>query len=408
VSRDPGSKSSPADLAGRINAGDAPRGVFYVTGGGTELFPMLLARGGGSRTLLAGRIPYDANDFRAILGFDPGPIADARAARSLAMSAYRHALTIRGDLPPGSVFGLGASSKLSRGTDERAGRSHEVHAALQTGSITLSRSVTLPPGSDRAWEERINALLLLDLVARAKGVEAGIAFEAEGRCLARSSIVDEVGDAAECGVAGLPALLEGRSRRAVFDPGVGPGPDRDEPPTLILPGSFRPLHDGHLRMAAVAEGLVGARCDFELSIFHPEKPPLDYLSIAARLRGFAGVAARLHLTDAPTYLDKARLFPGCTFVVGHDTALRIIDPRFYGGPAARDAVLAELEALGARFLAFGRVDASGRFRGIDGEQGHPPAVMGFLARCVRGVPEDAFRLDLSSTEVRARQGIDPP
>lgn len=27
---------------------------------------------------------------------------------------------------------------------------------------------------------------------------------------------------------------------------------------------------------------------------------------------------------------QARLFPGCAFVVGADTAKRIIDPRYYG------------------------------------------------------------------------------
>jgi len=397
-----------ADLARRIHAEDAPRGVLYVTGGGTELFPMLLARGGGSRTLLAARIPYDANDFRAILGFDPGPIADARAARALAMSAFRHALAIRGDLSPGSVFGLGATSKLARGPGERAGRSHEVHAALQTGSATLSRSVALPPGSDRPWEERINALLLLDLVARAKGVEPGLRFEADGRELPGSALVDELGDASTCGVPDLPAVLEGRSPRVVRALGEGGAIEGDEPTRLLLPGSFRPFHDGHRRMAAVAEGLVGARCDFELSIFHPEKPPLDYLAIADRLAGFAGVVGRLHLTDAPTYLEKARLFPGCTFVVGQDTALRIIDPKYYGGLEGRDVMLAELEALASRLLIFGRVDASGRFRDLDGEGTRDPTVRRFLDRCTRSVPEGLFRVDLSSTQIREQRGVESP
>ncbi len=47
--------------------------VIYAAGGGTEVFPWLLARGGGSATLLAGRIPYDPADFVAILGARPWP-----------------------------------------------------------------------------------------------------------------------------------------------------------------------------------------------------------------------------------------------------------------------------------------------------------------------------------------------
>ena len=152
-------------------------------------------------------------------------------------------------------------------------------------------------------------------------------------------------------------------------------------------------------MAKAASAMMGARCDFELTLSHPEKPPLDYLSIRSRLRPFAGSAARVYLTDAPTYLEKARLFPACTFVVGHDTALRIVDPRFYAGPEGRDASLDEMERLGSRFLVFGRVDESGEFRDFSHEEFEHP-VNGFLARTALAVRGEDFRVDISSTEVR--------
>ena len=184
-----------------------------------------------------------------------------------------------------------------------------------------------------------------------------------------------------------------------------PAPPEAATPRLLLPGSFRPLHEGHVAMAGAASRLTGLDCGYELSLFHPEKPPLDYVAIRSRLRGFAGRSGRVYLTNAPTYVEKARLFPGCTFVVGHDTALRIVDPRYYGGPEGRDAVLDELERLGARFLVFGRVDASGDFRDFRaGEFDHP--VAGFLERVATPVPGDVFRLDLSSTEIRARSAFE--
>ena len=37
------------------------------------------------------------------------------------------------------------------------------------------------------------------------------------------------------------------------------------------------------------------------------------------------------VTCAPLFIDKARLFPGCTFVVGSDTIKRILDKKYYGG-----------------------------------------------------------------------------
>ena len=398
-----------AELARRINATDAPKAVLYVAGGGTEVFPMLLGRGGGSATLLGARIPYIANDFRDLLGCDPGRLVDARAARGLAMAAFRHALAIRGDLPPDRVFGLGSTSKLSRGDGEREGRPHEIHAAIQDASSTRAWSITLPGGRDRAWEERINALFLLNLLALMKTRSGPVALEHEGRTVADEAILFD-------GASGEPPMAEllvGRRPWVALDLATGPvSPsgairtiDDDDPPRLLLPGSFRPLHEGHVAMAEAASRLAGQPCAFETSLFHPEKPPLDFIALRSRLKGFEGRTGRIYLTNAPTYVEKARLFPGCTFAVGHDTALRIVDPRFYGGPPARDAMLEELERLGTRFLVFGRVDGSGRFRDLAAEEFEHP-VSGFLSRMVTPVPGHVFRHDLSSTEVRERSGDD--
>jgi hypothetical protein len=393
-----------ADLARGIHSTDSPKAAVFVAGGGTEVFPMLLTRGGGSSTLLSGRIPYDRADFVALLGYDPGTLVDARAARGLAMAAFRHALTLRGHLQPEEVFGVGATSKLSRGEGEREGRLHEIHAALQTASRTVVRSVSLPPDLDRPGQERINALVLLNLVALGKGLDASIPLEAGGRTLHPGATVEQSAGLEDFGREDLRDVLVGRRRWAAFDLDR----DRIEPistdaPHLLLPGSFRPLHEGHLAMAEAAARMTGIPCDFEISLFHPDKPPLDYVAIRSRLGGFRGRTARVYLTDAPTYLEKARVFPGCTFVLGHDTAVRILEPHYYGGVAARDAALDELEGLGTRLLVFGRVDSSGRFQDFSpAEFEHP--VAGFLERVARPVPEHAFRMDLSSTEVRNRTG----
>jgi hypothetical protein len=394
-----------AELARRINSSEAPKAVMYVAGGGSEIFPILLARGGGSATLLSARIAYAPDDFRSALGCDPGKFVNVRAARGLAMAAFRHALTIRGDLEPDEVFGLGATSKLSRGHSEREGRSREIHAAIQTPTTTLVRSVTLSGRGDRPWEERINALLLLNLIAAGKEVEGSVPLEHGGRSVPPGSVIEQSADERDCGTPMLADLLDGRRPWVTLDLAGGPAGLDLGPPRLLLPGSFRPLHEGHVAMAAAASRLAGVPCGYEISLFHPEKPPLDYIAIRSRLKGFEGQSARLYLTNAPTYVEKARLFPDCTFVVGHDTAQRIVAPRFYGGSAARDAMLDELEALGARFLVFGRVDESGRFRDFTHEEFDKPA-SDFLARAATPVPGHVFRMDISSTEIRARTSDD--
>lgn len=379
----------------------APRGVFHVTGGGLSFFPELLGRGGGSATLLSARIPYDPADLRDLVGqLDPGPTVTPRVARALAMTAFRRAIELRGDLSPDQVFGLGSTSKLSRVPVDREGRVHEIHAAIQTATTTLVQSIILPAGLDREAEERINALALLNLTARAKGVEP-IPFTTEdGRLI---PVSEDSADEISAGVPGLSKVLAGLSDWVAIDrERRSDGPDR---PELLLPGSFRPIHEGHRRMAEIASGTLGVPCHFEVSVFHPEKPPIDYLEVADRVAGFARRSDRVLLTNAPTYRDKARLFPGAAFAVGHDTAERIVDPRFYGNPTARDAMLAELSGLGSRFLVFGRVDQDGRFRSFDPAESDSTAVAAFRRDCVTTIPEATFRSDLSSTAIRSDRGV---
>ena len=264
----------------------------------------------------------------------------------------------------------------------------------------------VPASLDRRGQERINALVLLNLLGELNGLES-LPLTSNGVTVPDRAISAVAAGVADCGPIGLPALLGGLVpwlAHRLDGPALAGSP----PTRLILPGSFRPLHAGHRRMAELAAELVGEPCTYELSLFHPAKPPLDYLSIADRVGRFAGVGGWLLLTDAPTYLEKARLFPGSTFVVGHDTALRIIEPRWYGGVAGRDAMLDELEALGTRLLVFGRVDATGRFRDLDADTFDNPRVTQFVARTTRIVAETQFRSDLSSTMLRVETSEEFP
>jgi hypothetical protein len=262
--------------------------------------------------------------------------------------------------------------------------SGRVHLALQTHLLTQGATVELDSDVD-GWVDAIRDILARWLAGSHDHPADRIRAHAED--LRHPEV---------------PSLLRERIPAVAFDLNPeGPAPIIEPArPRLVLSGSFRPVHDGHCDMARVASEQLGESCAFELSIQNPDKPPLDYLAISERLAAFRGRAGRLFLTNAPTFIQKARIFPGVTFALGDDTIRRLIDARYYGGDLARDDMLDEFEALETRFLIFGRVDSDGQFRLLTPADAGERRVARFLESSTAGVPEDVFRSDLSSTMVR--------
>ena len=199
-------------------------------------------------------------------------------------------------------------------------------------------------------------------------------------------------------------VLTGQVDRAAIDARGLDLAAPDGSPALLFPGSFNPIHDGHARMAEIAHERTGRRVDFELSVVHPDKPAPDLDAIRERSAGIARLDrpafGRLWLTRAPTYLDKARLFPAARFVVGFDTLARIGDRRYYPGEDALDRALGELRDLGTRFLVFHRLKPDGRISSDDDLRGLHPGLMA-LAEVV---PAEHVRAiaGIASRDIRRR------
>ena len=167
------------------------------------------------------------------------------------------------------------------------------------------------------------------------------------------------------------------------------------PPLAVLPGSFNPLHHGHLELAAVAAARLGTAVAFELSIANVDKPELSEAEVARRVAQFAGHGG-IWITRAATFREKAVLFPNAAFVLGFDTASRLVDPRYYGGDAGRrDAALGAIASCGCRIVVGGRADANGAFRTWTGD-GLPSEFRDLFV----SLAESDFRVDVSCTVLR--------
>lgn len=172
---------------------------------------------------------------------------------------------------------------------------------------------------------------------------------------------------------------------------LGPG----DLPRVLLPGSFNPLHHGHTTLAVAAAERLGLPVAFELSVANVDKPDLPVDELLRRVTQFRGQASVI-ATRSATFRDKSALFPGAVFVVGADTAARIVHRRYYDDDPTRvHAALSEIRSRGCRFFVGGRLDAGDRFVGLGGLE----IPEGYRDLFV-GLEERQFRVDITSTALR--------
>ncbi|MFZ2007449.1 MAG: hypothetical protein WAV02_20355 [Stellaceae bacterium] len=364
------------------------KATLAITGGGSGAIGELLRIPGGSRLLIEAQVPYDEHALAAFLGFAPAQASSADTAIAMAQVARTRAAKFT---PAGTdLVGLGATAALVSDRPRRG--EHRFHiACANAAGIAHCTGVLAKGRRDRAAEEDLVARAIVLWLARACGVAAP-----SPQCL-----LDADEHYAETDVATgdlIDRLLAGEVNRVTVQPD-GQMMLSAPLPAVLLPGSFNPVHEGHTLLARVAEEFRKQPVAFEISVTNVDKPPLTAETVRRRLAQFAGKAP-VELTRAPTFVEKARLFPGTIFVVGVDTAERLFGVKYYGGDEARmHAALDEIADAGGGFLVAVRLDAAGRVRALK-----DIPVPKRYADLFTEIPEHRFRVDTSSSEIRARRG----
>lgn len=350
--------------------------VLVLAGGGSTVLAPLLARGGGSRVLLACHIPYHAQALAAYLQVKKPPVKscsrDVGVALSMRAFLEGHAL-----VASPHTAGIALTCVLPLRGEERAGRAHRIFCSVQTIDRTTSVVLHLAPGHTREEAELLARNLLLNTWSEACGLPDRLPL-----LLKEEDLLDHktaVGEGA------VQQVLLGTS---LAHPLVGSA----QKPSVLFSSSCNPFHQGHQRMMELAAQHTGQAVSLEIPLWNADKPPVDYLSLQERIESVRqfGPVQNLWVTGLRTFVEKARYWGGnMTFVVGTDTAARICESRFYGGEAGLTEALDTLRILRCRFLCFAR--------GEDRESTayHP----GFCA-LAEFVPKATFWDPISSTQLR--------
>jgi nicotinamide mononucleotide (NMN) deamidase PncC len=303
------------------------RAVLVTTGGGSSALNALLTTPGASRFITEAHIPYSPEALRRFLGESPENSVSPETARKLATRAFEQSPPPEGCPKGGAGFpSIGISCSAALQTDRERRGKDRAFICIKTAAAEKVYALYFSQAS-RAEQEALLSDWLLILIAQAVGAERG----------------------------------------------------------LMLSGSFNPVHQGHLNLLRVAEEMTGLHGVFELSCANVDKPAIgeaDGLRRAAAIQDIP-----VAFTHAPRFVQKAERFPNTVFVLGYDTAERLIA---YAKPGEWEL----FQTLETAFLVAGR-----QFEGVFQTLEHlalPPGFEGLF----KTVPKSKFHEDISSTQLR--------
>mmetsp|Transcript_8468 Transcript_8468/g.27668 ORF Transcript_8468/g.27668 Transcript_8468/m.27668 type:complete len:456 (+) Transcript_8468:75-1442(+) len=331
----------------RIHASSAS-GVIFVTGGGSQALSWLTCVPGASSTLLDAHIPYSRDAMVDLLGKEPEKYVSERCVMDLAGAAYARAVRMA---DPGSrVFGVGCSSSLVTSLPKRG--PHEIRVAVHSSKGISVLHVQLVKGQRDRWEEDdVASRLVIKALAEHCDVDSSeMPLNLNG---AAHGGKEEIAKwRREEAASALNELLSGRVSMVEFAAGeVHAGSTSAR---VLLPGSFNPLHEGHVSLLAAARAAAGGgNASLELSVGNVDKGFLPKEEIERRVEGILAAGVPVVVTNAPLFATKAEYFPGSTFVVGWDTMIRLLEEKYYGGTEGMLKAMARLRDLRCKFLVAG-------------------------------------------------------
>lgn len=363
--------SAEREAIEKLIAGPPTRLYVAATGAGASFQGRLWSVPGISSVLVGGAFPYDQDATVEFLGYRPEKFVSEETAIDMAMVSYMKALTSKRE---GAPIGIGITASVA-GTREHRG-DHRACIAVRTANepafhYTLILKKGVGYEARQKDEEIVTNVAMSMLFSVAK-----ISFSGERtRCRScdgtgtilvgpderdypcRTCSATGVIDGEESGVVHVTQDLSVFLARPYFR---ADGRREETPKSggelLLVPGAFNPVHFGHFGMAEAAEKASGRRATYYVTMKPPHKETISVSEALARIPQFRGRDLLFGYDDA-LYLDKARKFPGASFVIGTDAMDRMLDPKWYrdGG---RDAVLDmifEFSKLGCRFYVADRI-----------------------------------------------------
>lgn len=171
---------------------------------------------------------------------------------------------------------------------------------------------------------------------------------------------------------------------------------------LVFPGSFNPIHEGHLELLKSGMDISGKKPVFEISFKNVDKPDLSLEEISKRINQFKTINELL-VTNEATFLGKSILFKGADFLIGGDTLIRLFANKYYNSEMDSNKIIdqfVQLKNSGTKFIVGGRT-VDDKFVTVDNV---------FIPEQIKemfiGIPRKMFESGISSNKIRSKMKKD--
>ena len=334
--------------------------VYVSSGGGSTAISDFLKVPGASNTILESYIPYSRESMDEYLGIRPSHYCGLQTTINMAMIAFQRAQKLAPDTKREHLLGAAVTATLST-TYEKLG-SHRFFVCIHGSEATHVISCYLTKGKrTRDLEEKLVSECLEALI----GIACGVSKE-----------IPELSQNIEYEV-----IRAQEDWKHLIDSEIQFIKSNDEAPQLIFPGTFNPIHCGHISISN--QILSNTNVEKIWMIISPHK------TIQQFSEDFQWV-----LTNAPTFEEKIKLFPKSTFVVGTDTLMRIFDEKYYKDSLSMNKAMECFNENDAKFIVFGR-EIDKTFRSLE-----DLVIPKSMLHRFKGVSETDFRMDIRSRDIK--------
>jgi hypothetical protein len=338
--------SSFVDAIHATNKKDGNRFVITTTGGGFSSGSYLMSRPGASSTVVQLNGPYAQEATLKFMEEPTESFASLKAANELSITSLKQCRDLlHEEMQKYTFIGVGVTAALA--TNRWLKGDHRLHIVITTDINRFTFSLNLYKGSppDQETPEKLFRTRIQEDELCGKLVIFAIAYickiipltffqtliqENFLNIMDKYDFHDEVINNPIFRLlhSKIPEISDLR-HEVVNSVLIANGKYIINPilkNIVLLPGSFNPIHDGHISALQSACTLNHTDGIFELCVINADKPPLSFNDIIARIATFN--SRPVVLTNAPLFADKDKLFPGVSYAIGVDTAIRIINPKY--------------------------------------------------------------------------------